>query len=463
MKNVRFITLGCRVNQYETQGMRESLNRSGVMSAATEDSKVDFVVINTCTVTAKADRENRYWIRRAKREHPQAKVIVTGCGVERDRAAMEALSEVDLVLPNHEKADIAEHLGFGCGTPEVRDEIAAASVPRNKKHEYTPLSISASDGKTRAFIKIQDGCNHACSFCKVVLVRGRSRSRKLDDIVAEVKRLRDAGYRDVVFAGIQLGAYGLDFPEKEKLKISDVLYACAGIEGIDRLRLSSIEPTDVEDDLIEAMRSIDKCAHHLHIPLQSGDTDVLKGMNRRYPREFYITLIEKLRKAMPDFCLTMDVMAGFPGETEAMFQNTVELIKEVRPLRCHVFSYSAREGTRASRFEEEVSDEDKKTRVKRLIALSNELGDDVRSEYLGRVLPVLVERSKPNEDKNVHHGLTENYMKVVFKDSETSVGQIVHVSLQALEKDYLVGTVAEKEMLETEKGELRGSNSVILG
>ncbi len=430
---VRFITLGCKVNQYETQGMREALARSGVESAApqTRRAEVDFVVINTCTVTEEADRENRYWIRRAKREHPKARIVVTGCGVVRDRKQIEALPDVDLVLSNHEKAGIASRLLGGCGDPALQeDELRPARRP------YPPLSISRTEGQGRAFVKIQDGCNHACSFCKVVLVRGRSRSRSLKDILEEIKRLRDSGYKEIVFTGIQLGAYGLDFPQGQKTGLAGVLEASAKIEGIERLRLSSIEPTDVTADLIEALAAIPQCCHHLHIPLQSGDDEILKSMNRRYRSSFYRELIARLRSAMPDFSLTLDVMAGFSGEEEEHFQNTVRILENTRPLKCHVFPYSRREGTRAARLEN-VPAQVVQQRVRRLIHRAEQMGREVRLPYVGKEIPVLVEQQKKNTGRL--QGLSANYLKVCFQGEPGWVGKIVPVKLLALEEDVFLG------------------------
>jgi len=428
---VKFVTLGCKVNQYETQGMKESLASAGFIES--REASCDFVVINTCTVTNEADRENRYWIRRMRREHPAAKIVVTGCYVERNRLDLEAMPEIDLILSNHDKADIAGYLEAGCSAPSVQD----AEVIRKKKVTFSPLKISNFQGKGRAFVKIQDGCNHSCSFCKVVLVRGRSRSRPHQDVVEEVVRLRDAGYGEIVFAGIQLGAYGLDLDVSDAL--CRILEDCSRIEGIERLRLSSIEPTDVNPVLIEALSSIPKCCPHLHIPLQSGDNQVLAAMNRRYARDFYIDLIARLKSALPDFSLTLDVMAGFPGETEEFFSNTVDLLKQVRPLKCHVFPYSERQGTRASRFEGAISTEAARARVRSLISLGDDLGRTEREHYLGRIMSVLVE--KKIAESGLVQGLTSNYLKVVFQAEDSTIGRIFPVELLHLQGDAFLGRV----------------------
>ena len=246
-KNVRFYTLGCKVNQYETQAMRESLERKGFRDIeGQKEAPCDLVVVNTCTVTQDADRTNRYWIRRLRREHPGARLAVTGCYVEKNRPELEAMPEVDLILANHEKALLAEKL---------LDPSHVAHAPAS----FAPLSISRSEGKTRAYVKVQDGCNHACSFCKVSIVRGSSRSRALEDILDEVSRLRDVGYREIILTGIQTGAYGLDLKPSAKegarqSLLRDVIEACARVEGIERIRLSSIELTDLGASLREAFR-----------------------------------------------------------------------------------------------------------------------------------------------------------------------------------------------------------------
>lgn len=431
---VKFVTLGCKVNQYETQGMREDLAGAGIQEAHAEDHDLEFVVINTCTVTAQADRENRYWIRRMRRENPSAKIVVTGCYVEKNRAEIEAFDEVDMVLGNHQKSDLKDVLIAGCATPEMQD----AEQDRMKKRTFTPLNISDFQGRGRAFIKIQDGCNHSCSFCKVVLVRGRSRSRDLISVVDEARRLSDAGYKEIVLAGIQLGAYGLDQGKENAL--SEAIEACAKVDGIERIRLSSIEPTDVTPALIETMKSVDKCCPQLHIPLQSGDEGVLRRMNRRHTRAFYIDLIARLRGELPEFELSMDVMAGFAGETEEAFQNSLDLLRIVKPVRAHVFPYSPREGTRAADLDGHLPIELIRARVKQMIAMGHQIATERRRLYLGRTMDVLVEQSI--KDSGLVQGHTSNYIKVCFQADESSIGQIVPVEFLETESDMILGRAA---------------------
>ncbi len=422
MKKVRFLTLGCKVNQYETQAMRESLLAQGFSEE--KNGPADVVVINTCTVTEAADRENRYWIRRLRRENPQARIVVTGCWVERDRKEVEALPGVDEVLFNREKQNLADRLLAGCGTPEIQ----------RSRTEYDSLRISSFPGAGRAFLKIQDGCNHACSFCKVVLARGRFRSRALSEIAEEAMRLGKAGFREIVLTGIQLGAYGLDL--EPRLNLVSVLEALNPILEIERIRLSSIEPTDIKPELIEAMTRLPKVCPQLHVPLQSGDCEILKRMNRRYDGPFYRDLVVTLRREIPDFCLSMDVMAGFPGEEELHFQNTLSLIDETRPIRVHAFPYSRRLGTRAASFDD-LPQTLLRERMNRLLAFSGGVVRREKEKFIGGRFSVLVESDRSGDGRLEGH--TPHYLKVLFPGSREEVGKSVSVKLVGMEENHLVG------------------------
>jgi threonylcarbamoyladenosine tRNA methylthiotransferase MtaB len=433
-KNVRFYTLGCKVNQYETQAMREVLERKGYRDIeGQKGTPCDLVVVNTCTVTQDSDRTNRYWIRRLRREHPQARIAVTGCYAEKNRAELEAMPEVDLVFLNDEKPFLAERL------------LSPADL-NGKKHPdpavtFMPLSISRSEGKTRAYVKIQDGCNHACSFCKVSIVRGPSRSRALSEILDEVMRLRDTGYREIILTGIQLGAYGLDLGflsgvQERQYLLRDVIEASARVEGIERIRLSSIELTDLGKPLREAFQSVPRLCPHIHLPLQSGDNEVLARMNRRYTREEYRDIVLELKERIPDFEFSVDVMAGFPGETEEQFLNTVNLLEILKPLKTHVFPYSRREGTRAAEWSTlpvlVVRD-----RVHRLMALAERVSTEVRRRYLGRTIEILAEHK--HEITGVTEGFTPNYLKVFFEYPQDVQGCIIPFKLTELFQDGFRG------------------------
>lgn len=427
-KNVRLYTLGCKVNQYETQAIRESFERLGVRDAEGEKGTLcDFVVLNTCTVTRDADKTNRYWIRRLRREHPKALLAVTGCYVEKNREDLEVMPEVDRIFSNREKALLAERVA---GSESSPDHDAGED-----ERAYAPLSISRFEGKTRAFVKIQDGCNHACSFCKVSLVRGRSRSRGLPDIEREVAQLCDAGYREIVLTGIQLGAYGLDFggtASQKKNRLPEVIERCASVEGVRRIRLSSIELTDISGPLIETFRKVPKLCPHLHIPLQSGDDGILRQMNRRYTSRDYTETVARLRDRVPDFELSVDVMAGFPGETEEQFRRTLKILEIVKPLKSHVFPYSRREGTPAARFPE-VPLGVLRERTKRLIEITERISRGVRAKYIGRTLEALAEH--PDQRKGSREGRAPNYLKVFFEFPRDVRGCIIPVTVTEIIED----------------------------
>ena len=409
-KTVRFYTLGCKVNQYETQAMREALERKGYRDIeGQKGSPCDLVVLNTCTVTQDSDRTSRYWIRRLRREHPSARLAVTGCYAEKNRIELEAMPEVDLIFLNDEKPFLMEKL--------LDPTDVCGAVHPDKAATFMPLSISRSEGKTRAYVKVQDGCNHACSFCKVSIVRGPSRSRALSEILEEVTRLRDGGYREIILTGIQLGAYGLDLESRSDAGerhylLRDVIEASARVEGVERIRLSSIELTDLGKPIREAFRSIPKLCPHIHLPLQSGDNEVLARMDRRYTREEYRDVVLELKERIPDFEFSADVMAGFPGETEAQFANTLELLEILRPLKTHVFPYSRREGTRAAEWAD-LPAQAVRDRVRRLMKLAERISGRVRSRYLGRTLEILAEHL--NETTGVSEGFTPNFLKIFFE------------------------------------------------
>ncbi len=433
-KNVRFYTLGCKVNQYETQAMREALERKGYRDIEGQKGvPCDLVIVNTCTVTQDSDRTNRYWIRRLRREHPQARLAVTGCYAEKDRIELEAMPEVDLIFLNDEKPFLAEKL------LDLTD-VGETARP-DKAVTFMPLSISRSEGKTRAYVKVQDGCDHACSFCKVSIVRGPSRSRPLSDILEEVTRLRDGGYREIILTGIQLGAYGLDLEARSHAggrhyPLRDVIEASARVEGIERIRLSSIEPMDLGQPIREAFRSVSKLCPHIHLPLQSGDNEVLARMNRRYTREEYRDVVLELKGRIQDFEFSMDVMAGFPGETETQFANTLELLEILEPLKTHVFPYSRREGTRAADWgilpAEVVRD-----RVRRLMESAERISGEVRGRYLGRTLEILAEHE--NDRSGISEGFTPNYLKVFFEYPRDVQGCIIPFKLTGLFQDGFRG------------------------
>jgi threonylcarbamoyladenosine tRNA methylthiotransferase MtaB len=406
MQTVKFYTLGCKVNQYETQSIRESFIESGFKEL--ENSKpAKYYVINTCTVTHKADVESLKFIRKAKRENPRARIIVTGCLAELDEGKIKNIDH---------RASIIKKAKFLNDNNEIN-------------------GISHFKGHTRAFLKIQDGCNNYCSYCKVPLVRGPSKSRPLNEIIAEADRLAKNGFKEIVLTGICLGAYGRDL--KSKPELLDVITALEKIEELLRIRLSSIEAGDISDRLINKMKESKKLCRHLHIPLQSGDDGILKKMNRRYTFADYLHLICKIKAKIPDIAVTTDVLVGFPGETEENFQNTVKLIKEIIPLKVHIFPYSSRDKTEASNFREKLQPNIMKARLLRLKNISQDCSVIYKRQFLNKKMDVLVE-GRTRENKEWWEGYTQNYIKVRVETRLILKNKLIPLCLKRVMNDSVI-------------------------
>lgn len=435
-QKVKFSTLGCRLNQYETQAIREQFTRVGYVETC-DAKEADVFVLNTCTVTSESDRESRYRIRQFHRVNPQGKVVVTGCYVERNREQIEAIPGVSLTVLNREKAELLEMFERYRRNPSCLE----GAEPPPKRH-LAPLEISRFEGRTRAYVKIQDGCNHACSFCKVVLARGPSRSRPLEEIIEEVWRLADDGYLEVVLTGIQLGSYGYDLQKRQMLV--DLLEQLSQIPGLERIRLSSLEPTDVTRELISSLASNPKICPHLHIPLQSGSDRVLDRMNRRYRRKEFVDLIQRLKSFVKDFVLTTDVMIGFPGETTADFERTIEILIETEPYKLHVFPFSPRDGTRAFHFQDAVDRNEVLRRRDVIYQLEKELRRKVHDRFRGDTLEVLVEEA--HDQVGWASGRSPHYIKVRFWDPEAQPGMCYRVQVTQIEEELVGYPVVEREI-----------------
>lgn len=409
MRTVKFYTFGCKVNQYDTQLMREQLQRAG-LKELDNHSPADVYVVNTCTVTHRADCESLQAIRRCRRENHKARIIVTGCLTELDESLIMQADKKIIIVKNKDKENLIHSL---------KPVSLCSCVP--VRH-----GISYFKNHTRAFLKIQDGCDNFCSYCKVPLVRGRSRSRPLSEIAEEAQRLADNGYKEIVLTGICLGAYGRELRLKKNLV--DVIRELEKIKGLLRIRLSSIEITDISDELIKKMASSKKLCRHLHIPLQSGDDEILKKMNRTYTREFFIRRIRKIKKSIPEVAITTDVMVGFPGEGNRHFQNTLSVIREILPLKAHIFPFSPRPGTAVFGMSNRPKDAALKDRLITLSRLTDEQSFRFREEFLGRSLEVLFEREE-RRCPNVWHGLTDNYLGVSLESRKNLRNKMVRIKL----------------------------------
>lgn len=410
MKTVKFYTLGCKVNQYDTQLIREQFAAAG-FKELNNGSPAEVCVINTCTVTHRADADSFNIIRRMSRENPAAKIIVTGCLAERDADKIKAVKARALVLKNIDKENIIRHIGQA--TDSVKN------------------TISYFAGHSRAFIKIQDGCDNFCSYCKVPLVRGHSRSRDIEEIAREASNLAANGFREIVLCGICLGSYGREI--KPKKDIVEVIERLENIPGILRIRLSSIEARDITQRLIAKLSSSKILCRHLHIPLQSGDDSILKKMNRQYSGRDYLNLIRRIRKRVPQIAITTDVMTGFPGESQENFQNTVRLVKRILALKVHIFSYSARPGTAAYlKFRQGLDPKIIKQRRDALKRAAQDSSAGYKKFFLKQVMLVLAE---DKTESGLWQGYTGNYIRVLFRSGRRIQNTLVRVRLKKIVKD----------------------------
>jgi threonylcarbamoyladenosine tRNA methylthiotransferase MtaB len=427
MKTVKFYTLGCKVNQYETQEMRESFLRHG-FKELTNGKKADVFVINTCTVTHKADRESLYYIHRSYRANSRAKIIVTGCMAQLDQGLLKRQKGVTMVVKNREKNSIP------------------ATLFANKKNSVYGVSqhccgISDFKGHSRAFLKIQDGCDNFCSYCKVPLVRGKSISKPLEKISEEAKRLVANGFKEIVLTGICLGNFGKDLHPKGSLIKAIEALEC--IQGLARIRLSSIEPQDITDALIAKISVSEKICPHLHIPLQSGDDRVLKRMRRKYTAAYFRSMV---KRAIPGLAVTTDCLVGFPGETDEAFQNTLRLIKEIMPLKVHVFPYSLRLGTAAAGFKNQVNPKIAQEGKKVLEQVARGCQVSFTKRFLRKDMPVLVE-GRVKDAKGEWEGHTANYLKVRFAAAGLLKNKFATVRLGQIRGDTIVGRQVTKSQI----------------
>ena len=443
---VSLYTLGCKVNQYETRGTAAELLRMGY-EVVPFGQAADVCVINTCSVTDQADVKSRAAIRRARRNGDDPLVVATGCYADVSPAEVAALPGVAAVVPNQEKPRLAEMVDetlrlSGRLLFPLPEESAS---PTFSEGELVPLLAQAEGvlARTRAVIKIQDGCNHFCSFCIIPFARGRLRSRPAEEVLAESRDLARLGYRELVLTGICIGDYGDEKgqPKVERDPLAVLLEELADVPGVERIRLSSIDPADTSDDLLATMARLPQACAHLHLSLQAGDEEVLHRMRRRYTAAEFRRLIERIYAAMPHAGLTCDVIVGFPGETEAQFQETVRLCEEARFCKIHAFPYSPRSGTQAARWPDDVPHAEKARRVHVLNALSERLGLEFAQQYLGETVPVLVE----HRDKHTRQlsGLTENYLRISFDGPDSLRGQIVPVLVESAGSEGAAGVLVE--------------------
>ena len=431
MKRISFCTLGCKVNQVETEQMIEDFLKRGYQVANFGDP-VDVCLINTCTVTHISDRKSRAMLRRAMRSNPNALVVAAGCLAQADGARTGEMEGVDLVVGNQAKEYIAEivdnHL-----TSQDAGQLLWLESP-HPEQGLRPCIYSRPHQRTRAFIKIQDGCQSFCSYCVVPYTRGPVRSKRPEDVVAELVQLRELGYREMVLTGIHTGQYGLDIKDWDLARLLD--HILREVRGDYRIRLSSIEPLEMTDRLLEMLAADPRMCRHLHIPLQSGSDQVLSSMGRRYNRDYYRLLIRKAANMLPAAAFTADVMVGFPQETDADFQATFDLIAELPISDLHVFKYSQRAGTPAASMAGQIEPRVKHERSQQLLVLADSKKRQFIATQIGQAVPVLTEKVLP---EGIYSGLSDNYIEVRFPGGDDLVGKMVTIVIDEAYPDFAVG------------------------
>jgi threonylcarbamoyladenosine tRNA methylthiotransferase MtaB len=418
-KKFKVVTLGCRTNQYESQAYSDQLSALGHLPAK-EGEEADLCIVNTCTVTESADSSSRHQIRLLARQNPGAKIIVTGCLAERKPEELKNLPGVDLLVSNKDKENLLS-LAFP-------DE----EIPEFAIHQF--------EAHTRAFVKVQDGCNSFCTYCIIPYVRGRSRSRRMEEILTEIRGLIRNGYKEVVLTGINIGDFDGAPKENEKsTRLSDLVRAVDSLDGLKRLRVSSIDPDEVDEDLSDAILNGKNTCPSMHIVLQSGSNVVLKRMNRKYTREIFLETVEKLKSARPDFSFTTDVIVGFPGESERDFEDTIDMMDKVRFAKVHMFPFSARERTRAALYPNKVPAALIQDRKQKLLRLAEQHAFELRKSYVGQKRSVLFE-SEVNTAGN-SYGHTDHFLSVKVNSAGIKANDLFEVEFIDNEPDALIGRI----------------------
>lgn len=425
-KKVALHNLGCKVNSYELEAMQQLLEQAGYEIVPFEPG-ADVYVINTCTVTNIADRKSRQMLHKAKKMNPDAVVVATGCYVQTDEGKLETDEAVDLVLGNNQKKNIVEVLAEF----EKEHQRQAHIIKINQTKEYEELEISRTAEHVRAYIKVQDGCNQFCTYCIIPYARGRVRSREKENILNEVHKLAKAGYKEVVLTGIHLSSYGVDFPEDKKETLLSLIQAVNEVEGIQRIRLGSLEPGIVTEEFAKELSSMSKVCPHFHLSLQSGCDMTLERMNRRYRSTEYKARCELLRNYFGNPALTTDVIVGFPMETEEDFQASYDFVKDIHFYETHIFKYSRRHGTKAAAMPGQLTEAEKAVRSDKMLELHQKRAAEYEISLLGKTLEVLLEEEVEIDGKAYYLGHSREYVKVaVLKTEEYGVNDILAVKVE---------------------------------
>ena len=428
---VAFATLGCRVNVYESEAMAEKFIREGYEVVDFNEFS-DVYVINTCTVTNMGDKKSRQIISRARRTNPNAIIAAVGCYSQMAPKEVSEIPGVDVVLGTRNKGDVVYYVNKA--KDEGKAQVHVQPVLQNKKFE--DLKIEDYQDKTRAFLKIQDGCNRFCTYCTIPYARGSVCSKDPEKVLAEVKELAANGFKEVILSGIHTASYGLDL--EGNVNLINIIEEIEKIDGIERIRIGSIEPAFFTSEVIEKIKGFKKLCPHFHLSLQSGCDSTLKRMNRRYTTKEYKEIVDRLRENIPNVAITTDVIVGFPGETNDEFNKTYEFLKEIELSQMHVFKYSPRKGTPAATMENQIDPQMKQFRSEKLLNLNKENFNKFAGKFIGQEIDVLFEQSIA---ENTYEGLTPNYIRVIVKSDKEIHGEILKVKLTDIKDEYVEGTL----------------------
>lgn len=434
---VAFHNLGCKVNAYETEAMEQILKNAGYEIVDFEPG-ADIYIINTCTVTNIADRKSRQMLHKAKKMNPDAVVVAAGCYTQTDGGVIEKDEAIDIVVGNNRKRDILTILEEYFDKTETKSIIGQLDtrIDINHTSEYEEMTLEQMQQHTRAYVKVQDGCNQFCSYCIIPYARGRVRSRRLADIKKEVTAIAGKGFKEVVITGIHVSSYGADLEEDKSL--IDVIETAAKVPGIERVRLSSLEPGIITEEFMDRLSCIKEICPHFHLSLQSGCDTVLKRMNRKYTSEEYLGKCRIIRDVFPDAAITTDIIVGFPGETEEEFSITEEFAKQVNFAQMHIFKYSKRRGTKAAEMEGQIDDTVKHERSKRLIESGKKLRDSYTDKFIGGVKEVLFEQEELVGGVKYFTGFTKEYVKIAVLSEEDLTNHIVNVNVKGRLNDEIL-------------------------
>lgn len=431
MKKVAFYTLGCKVNQYETEAMAELFSNRGYEICGF-DGFSDIYVINTCTVTGMSDRKSRQIIRRAKKHNPNSFVIVTGCYAQTAPDDILKIDGVNLVIGTQKRSEIVDLY-----ERHMNESALSCVSDIMRTHTFDNLTVSEYADRTRAYIKVQEGCNQFCSYCIIPYARGPIRSRPLDEVIAETKRLAEKGFTEITYVGIHIASYGLD---TKTAGLAELLNAADKIDGIKRIRLSSIEPMTLNREFTGKIKDYRKLCRHFHLSLQSGCDETLKRMNRKYTTDEYYDIVEGLREVFPDVAITTDIMVGFAGETDEEFAKTCAFAEKVGFAGAHIFQYSQRDGTPAAAYPNQVDPQTKEKRSKAIDAICKKSHAEFMSRFIGKTAEVLFEQAAPN---GYFEGKTDNYQTVWVKTADDLSSQYRRVLLKEIKNDTFIGELTD--------------------